>query len=41
MRIAIMGKGFINWGGGIDFLRFCINALKNQENAKLILFLIQ
>ena len=39
MKIAIMGKGFINWGGGVDFLRFCINALKSQEKVELILFL--
>lgn len=39
MKIAIMGKGFIDWGGGIDFLRFCMNALKSQDKVEIVLFL--
>lgn len=39
MKVAILGKGFINWGGGIDFLKNCIHALQCQDNAKMILFL--
>lgn len=26
-RIVILGNGFSDWGGGIDFVRFCANAL--------------
>lgn len=41
MKIAILGKGFIDWGGGIDFLKSCINSLKNKEDVELFLFLPQ
>lgn len=34
-----MGKGFITWGGGIDFLRFCMNALICRKEVELVLFL--
>jgi glycosyltransferase involved in cell wall biosynthesis len=40
MRIAIYGDMFVEWGGGIDFLRILLrglNALPNAENNKLFL----
>lgn len=40
IRVAMLGKGYINWGGGIDFLKYYINGLYNNENnIDLILFL--
>lgn len=27
LRLALPGSGFTGWGGGVDFLRFCANAL--------------
>lgn len=26
-NIILLGNGFVSWGGGLDFLRFCANAL--------------
>jgi glycosyltransferase involved in cell wall biosynthesis len=31
MKVAILCNNFIRWGGGIDFLRGCINALCTQK----------
>lgn len=31
MNICILGNGFINWGGGLDFLRNQVNGLINQD----------
>lgn len=39
MRVAILGNGFIGWGGGIDFLINYIYALKSQPDIQIILFL--
>jgi acetyltransferase-like isoleucine patch superfamily enzyme len=33
MNIALLSNGFISWGGGIDFLQFCINALINKKDS--------
>jgi glycosyltransferase involved in cell wall biosynthesis len=39
--IALPGCGFVNWGGGIDFLRSCVNALHlRAENRKEKLVLV-
>ena len=32
LNIALLTKYFLYWGGGIDFLRNCTNALLQQEN---------
>lgn len=39
--IALLGNGFTNWGGGIDFLRFCVNALALVcgKSARLVILL--
>lgn len=39
--IALLGNGFTNWGGGIDFLRFCVNALALvcDNSARLVILL--
>lgn len=40
--IALLGNGFTVWGGGIDFLRFCANALAlvcNDDNTRIVVLL--
>jgi len=40
--IALLGDRFVSWGGGIDFLRFCANALAlagGEESIRLIILL--
>jgi glycosyltransferase involved in cell wall biosynthesis len=27
LHIALLGEGFVNWGGGLEFLRSCVNGL--------------
>jgi glycosyltransferase involved in cell wall biosynthesis len=41
LKIVLLGNGFVTWGGGIDFLRSCANALTLicDENTKLIVLL--
>lgn len=39
-KIAILGNGFSNWGGGIDFIRFCVNALALVCNDSTKLFIL-
>lgn len=41
MKIAILGNQFINWGGGIDFLKYYISALQTQECELLLLIPIK
>lgn len=36
MKIVLLGKGFISWGGGIDCLKFYISALLSKSNIKKI-----
>lgn len=41
MKICILGNNFINWGGGLDFLRNIINGLLHQTRIeKLELFVL-
>uniref|UniRef100_C6E0L3 Glycosyl transferase group 1 n=1 Tax=Geobacter sp. (strain M21) TaxID=443144 RepID=C6E0L3_GEOSM len=40
--IALLGNSFIGWGGGIDFLRFCANALAlicKGNNTRIVILL--
>lgn len=40
--IALLGNGFTGWGGGIDFLRFCANALAlvcQEDNTRIVILL--
>jgi len=40
--IVLLGFGFVNWGGGVDFLRYCANALAtacDRTNIKIIILL--
>ena len=30
MRIGILGQGFVEWGGGIDFLRMVVSSLHHS-----------
>jgi glycosyltransferase involved in cell wall biosynthesis len=41
LTIVLLGDVFVSWGGGIDFLRYCANALALvcDENTKLVLLL--
>lgn len=42
LTLALLGNGFIGWGGGIDFLRFCANALvqaRGNEDIHVIIVL--
>lgn len=42
LNIALLGDGFVGWGGGLDFIRLCANALTmvcNQGANKLTLLL--
>lgn len=39
IKIAILGKGYIDWGGGIDLLKYYMNSIYNKNNIELILFL--
>jgi len=41
LNIVLLGDVFVSWGGGVDFLRYCANALALvcDENVKLILLL--
>jgi glycosyltransferase involved in cell wall biosynthesis len=41
-NIVLLGEQLVGWGGGIDFLRFCLNALtivNNDNQMRLILLL--
>ncbi len=41
MKICVLGNNFINWGGGLDFLRNIVNALLHQTRIdKLELFIL-
>lgn len=40
-NIAIMGAGFISWGGGRDFLRLCVNGLLAQgQNSQYNIYIL-
>lgn len=39
MKVAMLGAGFIGWGGGIDFLKAYIQPLKKIDDVKLYVFL--
>jgi len=44
MKIAILSSGFISWGGGVDFLKNCTNALSRKsetENLQIYLLIPQ
>lgn len=32
-NVALLGKGFCNWGGGIEFLRICLAGLARVKNS--------
>lgn len=34
LNIALLGESFVEWGGGLDFLRFCANALVHKSNKR-------
>lgn len=41
-NIVLLGEGFVGWGGGLDFLRFCANALSlvySQRKIKLTILI--
>jgi len=41
-NIVLLGNGFTGWGGGIDFLRFCANALTlvcKDNNTRIVILL--
>ena len=38
IKIAILADGFINWGGGIDFLKAYLHPLQNSDKYEPIVF---
>ena len=40
-RVAILGQGFVGWGGGLDFLRLVLNAILEVQagHREIYLFL--
>lgn len=40
-KVVILGKGFVGWGGGIDFIRNLIKGLATNEDIEIFLLLAE